>query len=80
MKRKAFPIILVAIGSIILLSSINSLTAVSNEIRETGDGSAYTVGTIITSLILPVVGLVLFLVGMMKIRKISKEDEEKGIF
>lgn len=80
MNKKVFPIILVAIGSLILLSSINSLTAVSNEIRETGDSSGYTVGRILTSLILPIVGLTLFLIGMMKIRKISKEDEEKGVF
>lgn len=77
---KVVAIILVAIGSVILLSSINSLTAVSNEIRETGDGSAYTISSILVSLILPVVGLTLFIVGMMAIRKRSKEDEEKGIF
>lgn len=77
---KTFAIVLVAIGSLILLSSINSLTAVSNEIRETGDGSAYTAVRIITSLILPVVGLALFIIGMMAIRKKSKEDEENGIF
>jgi hypothetical protein len=77
---KPFAIILVAIGSIILLSSINSLTAVSNQIRETGDGSEYTIGTILVSLILPIIGLALFIIGMMAIRKKSKEDEEKGIF
>lgn len=77
---KVVAIILVAIGSLILLSSINSLTAVSNEIRETGDGSAYTFSSILISLILPAVGLTLFIVGMMAIRKKSKEDEEKGIF
>ena len=78
--KNAFPIILVAIGSVILLSSINSLTAVSNEMRETGDASAYTITSILVSLILPIVGLTLFIVGMMAIRKKSKEDEEKGIF
>ena len=77
---KPFAIVLVAIGSIILLSSINSLTAVSNGIRETGDGSQYTITSILISLILPVIGLFLFIVGMMAIRKKSKEDEEKGIF
>ena len=77
---KAFAIVLVAIGSIILLSSINSLTAVSNEIRETGDGSAYTVTSILISLILPAIGLTLFIIGMMAIRKKSREDEENGIF
>ena len=77
---KVVAIILVAIGSVILLSSINSLTAVSNEIRETGDGSSYTISSILLSLILPVIGLTLFIVGMMAIRKRSKEDEEKGIF
>ncbi|MFK7786532.1 MAG: hypothetical protein AB8B56_15535 [Crocinitomicaceae bacterium] len=80
MKKKVFPIILVAVGSLILLSSINSLTSVSNEIRETGDSSAYTAGRIITSLILPVVGLALFIFGTVAIRKASKEDEENGIF
>ena len=77
---KAFAIVLVAIGSIILLSGINSLTAVSNEIRETGDDSGYTITKIIISLILPAVGLTLFIIGMMAIRKKSKEDEENGIF
>lgn len=80
MKNKVFPIILVAIGSLILLSSINSLTSVSNEIRATGDASAYTIGKIVGSLILPIIGLALFIIGMMAIRKASKEDEEKGIF
>ncbi|MDG1331219.1 MAG: hypothetical protein P8P74_02740 [Crocinitomicaceae bacterium] len=80
MKNKIFPIILVAIGSLILLSSINSLTSVSNEIRATGDSSAYTVGRIIGSLILPIVGLTLFIIGTVAIRKASREDEEKGIF
>jgi len=80
MKKKAFPIILVAIGSVILLSSINSLTSVSNEMRATGDASAYTAGRIIGSLVLPIVGLVLFIVGMKAIRKASREDEENGVF
>jgi hypothetical protein len=78
--NKALAIVLVAMGSLILLSSINSLTAVSNGIRETGDGSEYTVGSILISLILPVVGLILFIVGMRAIRKKSKENEENGIF
>lgn len=77
---KVLAIIFVAVGSLILLSSINSLTAVSNEIRATGDGSAYTLGYMIGSLILPLVGLTLFIVGMMAIRKASKKDEENGIF
>ena len=80
MKKKVFPIILVAIGSLILLSSINSLTSVSNEIRQTGDSSAYTAGRMIGSLVLPLVGLAMFIVGMMAIRKASKEDEENGVF
>lgn len=78
--NKVVAIILVAIGSLILFTSINSLTAVSGEIRETGDASAYTVGRILTSLILPIIGLILFIVGMMAIRKKSREDEENGIF
>lgn len=77
--NKAFAIVLVAIGSIILLSSINSLTAVSNKIRETGE-SGHTVTSILVSLILPIIGLTLFIVGMMAIRKKSKEDEKNGIF
>ncbi|PHR28172.1 MAG: hypothetical protein COA38_12535 [Fluviicola sp.] len=77
--NKAFSIVLVAIGSIILLSSINSLTAVSNKIREFGE-SGYTVTSILVSLILPIVGLTLFIIGMMAIRKKSKEDEKNGIF
>ncbi|MCJ8289056.1 MAG: hypothetical protein HRT58_06535 [Crocinitomicaceae bacterium] len=77
--NKAFSIVLVAIGSIILLSSINSLTAVSNKIREFGE-SGYTVTSILVSLILPIIGLTLFIIGMMAIRKKSKEDEKNGIF
>ena len=77
--NKALSIVLVAIGSIILLSSINSLTAVSNKIREFGE-SGYTVTSILVSLILPIVGLTLFIIGMMAIRKKSKEDEKNGIF
>lgn len=49
-----------------------------NEVKTTGAESAFSFGSIFLNIVQPVVGLTLFIVGMMVFRKRSKEDEEQG--